>query len=176
MIEREIPPNTLGHEPKVDRSVFVAQGVHLIGMVTLEKNSSIWYNSVLRGDINNIHIHEESNIQDGSIIHVANQFPCVVEPRVTVGHHVNLHACTVQEGCMIGIGAIVLSGAVVGRETIVAAGAVVRERQVLEPQSLYAGVPAKKIRSLSPEMIKENYEASAKYVELAQIYRDKGIL
>lgn len=77
---------------------------------------------------------------------------------------------------MIGIGAIVLSGAVVGRETIVAAGAVVRERQVLEPQSLYAGVPAKKIRSLSPEMIKENYEASAKYVELAQIYRDKGIL
>ena len=111
--------------PAIHPSAFVAPGADVIGRVRLAKASSVWFGCVLRGDVNRIEIGEATNIQDGSILHVDDDHPCLIADHVHVGHHVNLHGCVVGPGAMIGIGAIVLSGARVGAEAIVGAGSVV---------------------------------------------------
>lgn len=156
--------------PKINDDVFLASGVKIIGDVQIGKGSSVWYNSVIRGDVHYIRIGESTNIQDCSMLHVTNGiFPLNIGNKVTVGHSVKLHGCTLQDLCLIGIGAIVLDGATVESNSMVAAGAVVKPGFTVPSGKLVAGVPAKIIRDLTDEEIRD-FEASAfrykKYTEL----------
>jgi len=170
-----VPPQMLEVGPRLHPSVFVARGAQLIGDVRLEADVSIWYNAVLRGDINYISVGEQSNIQDGSVLHVENDLPCVVMDRVVVGHRVVLHGCTVESGCLIGMGAVVLSGARIGRGSVIAAGAVVRENAIVEPFTLMAGVPARFVRTLPESSMASTVGWAAKYVEVARLHRAQGL-
>ncbi len=173
MDKTDLPPGTFTLDPQIHPSVFIAPGAQVMGNVTLGEDSSVWYNAVLRGDINAIKIGDRTNIQDGCILHVTNDDPCIIANDVTVGHHVNLHGCRVEEGCLIGIGAIVLSGAHIKRNSVVAAGAVVLEGMVVEENSLVVGVPGKKIRSVEESNFQKNLLWAKKYRELAQIHKKK---
>lgn len=138
-------------EPRRDASVFVAPGAVVVGDVTLAAGVSVWYNAVLRADGSPIVIGEESNLQDGVVCHVDADAPLIVGRRVSAGHNAVLHGCTVEDECLIGMSATVLSGAVIGTGSLVAAGSVVLEGTVVPPGSLVAGVPAKVRRALTPE-------------------------
>lgn len=140
-----------GHEPKLDPKSFVADTAVVIGQVTLKEYGSIWYNSVARGDINRIEIGCYSNVQDGCVLHVSDQCATILGDFVSVGHNATLHGCTIEDHCLIGMGAIVLNGAVVGSGSIIASGAVVRENHIIPPNSLVAGMPAKIIKSIPEE-------------------------
>ena len=155
----------------VPESVFVADGARIMGDVELGEECSIWFNAVVRGDVNAIRIGKRSNIQDGSIVHVTNDLPCIVGADVTVGHNANLHACTIEEGCLIGIGAIVLSGARVGRGSVIGAGAVVREGEQIEPFSLIVGVPGRLVRTLPLDTYDSHCQWAQKYIGLARAHR-----
>jgi carbonic anhydrase/acetyltransferase-like protein (isoleucine patch superfamily) len=128
----------------------------------------------LRGDINYISIGERTNIQDGCVLHLESEIPCIVGPDVTVGHGAILHGCTIEENCLIGMGAIVLSGAVIKKGSVIAAGALVRENSVVEPYSLMAGVPAKLIRRLPESSADRVLKTAQKYTVVARLHRDKG--
>lgn len=140
-----------GKEPQVHAKTFLADGAIIIGAVTMKEYSSMWCNAVARGDVNRIEIGMYSNVQDNSVLHVADYNPCILGDYVTVGHNAVIHGAIVEDNCLIGIGAIVLTGAVVGRGSIVAAGALVREGQVIPPNSLVVGVPAKVVRAIPEE-------------------------
>ena len=131
--------------PVVEEGAWVASGAVLVGKILVRKGASIWYNCVLRSDMDGaeIEIGEDANIQDGTVVHVDANVPCRVGARVTVGHGAILHACTVEDGAMIAMGATVLTGARIGRGSIVAAGAVVPEGMEVPPGVIAAGVPAK---------------------------------
>ena len=147
--------------PKIHQSVFLASGVKIIGDVEIGEGSSIWYNCVIRGDVHYVKIGRDTNIQDLSMLHVTNNlFPLNIGNKVTIGHSVKLHGCTIQDLTLIGIGAIVLDGAIVEKNSIVAAGAVIKPGFVVPSGKLVAGVPAKVIRDLSENEI-NNFEASA---------------
>ncbi len=158
--------------PKIHPSVFLAEGVKIIGNVEIGEGSSVWYNTVIRGDVHYIKIGTMTNIQDCSMLHVTNgKFPLNIGNKVTIGHAVKLHGCTLNDLCLIGIGAIVLDGAVVEERSMVAAGSVVKPNFIVPSGKLVAGVPAKIIRNLTIEEIDE-FEKSAqryrKYTELTQ--------
>ncbi len=140
-----------GIEPTRDSKSFVAEGARVIGKVTMKEFSSIWFNSVARGDVNSIEIGRYSNIQDNSVLHVADDCPTIIGDYVTVGHNCVIHGATVEDHCLIGIGAIILNNAVVGKGSIVAAGALVREGQVIPPHSLVVGIPGKIIKQIPEE-------------------------
>lgn len=155
--------------PKIDLSVFVADGVRIIGDVTIDEYSSIWYNSVLRGDVQSIKIGKYTNIQDGSVLHVTGEdYPLNIGNFVTVGHMANLHACTVEDFSLIGIGAIVLDGALVEKNSIVAAGSVVTPGMIIKSGYMYAGTPAKLIRSLSDKELAYFEKSAYHYFEIAK--------
>jgi carbonic anhydrase/acetyltransferase-like protein (isoleucine patch superfamily) len=172
--ETDIPEDVLEAEPSIDPSVFIARGAQIIGDVRLAEGCSIWYNVVMRGDINYVEVGPRSNIQDGSILHVVNDRPCIVKEDVTVGHGVILHACTVEPQCLIGMGAIILTGAVIGRGSIIAAGALIPENCVVEPLSLMVGIPGRLLRSLNEENAQTNLEWAEKYMEIAQAHKKRG--
>lgn len=134
--------------PSIHPSAFLAASADVIGRVTLHEESSVWYNATLRGDINEIVIGPRSNVQDNAVIHLADEFPCHVGELVTVGHSAILHACTVKDEVLIGMGAIVLDGAVIGERSIVGAGALVTGGTVIPPGSLVLGSPGKVVRTL----------------------------
>lgn len=156
--------------PQIHNSVFLADGVKIIGDVEIQENSSVWYNSVIRGDVNYIKIGKMTNVQDCSMLHVTNgKFPLNIGDKVTIGHAVKLHGCTIKNICLIGIGAIVLDGAIVEEYSMVAAGSVVKPGFIVPKGKLVAGVPAKIIRDLTPDEI-EDLEASAiRYKKYAEI-------
>ena len=156
--------------PKLGENVFLASGVKIIGDVTIGKDSSVWYNTVIRGDVHYIKIGESTNIQDCSMLHVTNgKFPLNIGNKVTIGHSVSLHGCTLNDLCLIGIGAIILDGAIVESNSMVAAGALVKQNFIVPSGKLVAGVPAKIVRDLTKAEI-ENIEAGAyRYVEYARI-------
>jgi len=167
--ERKVFPYE-GKLPLIHQSVFLASGSKIIGNVEIGKDSSIWYNTVVRGDVHYIKIGVMTNIQDCSMLHVTNNvFPLIIGNRVTVGHSVTLHGCTLKDLCLIGMGAIVLDGAVIEERSMVAAGSVVKQGFVVPTGKLVAGVPAKIIRSLTDEEMLD-FEASAerykKYTEI----------
>jgi carbonic anhydrase/acetyltransferase-like protein (isoleucine patch superfamily) len=137
-----------GKHPIVPPSAYVDESAQLIGDVRLGERSSVWFNSVLRGDINSITIGDDSNVQDCSVLHVQGDIPLVIGSRVTLGHNVTVHACTLEDRTLIGMGAVVLDRAIVGEGSIVAAGAVVRMGMVIPPRTLVAGVPARIVRDL----------------------------
>jgi carbonic anhydrase/acetyltransferase-like protein (isoleucine patch superfamily) len=140
-----------GRTPRIARSVYIAPSADVIGSVELGENSSVWFQCVLRGDIEPIRVGAQSNIQDGSIIHTMRGAPTVVGDGVTVGHRVVLHGCTVENHCLIGMGAVLLNHVRVGEGSIVAAGALVAENTVIPPHSLFMGVPAKLRREVTAD-------------------------
>jgi len=148
--------------PELDESAFVAAGAVVVGQVRLAARSSVWYTAVLRAEAEPITLGERSNLQDGVVCHVDGGYPVVIGAGVSVGHRAVLHGCTVEDDCLIGMGATVLNGAVIGRGSLVAAGAVVLEGTVVPPGSLVAGVPGKVRRELTADEqagIRRNAEA-----------------
>jgi carbonic anhydrase/acetyltransferase-like protein (isoleucine patch superfamily) len=141
----------LERKPSLGEGVYIAQGAVVLGDVTLGDHSSVWYHSVVRGDINRIVIGHHSNIQDNSVVHVADQFPCLLGNYVTVGHGAIVHACTVGDEVLVGMGAIVLDGAVIGEQSLIGAKALVTQGMRIPAGSLVMGTPAKIVRQLAPE-------------------------
>lgn len=161
-----------GKKPKIELASFVAPNVVIIGDVTIEEGASVWYQCVLRGDENPIVIGERTNIQDLTMCHETGGVgPLIVGSDVTVGHRAVLHGCTIEDRCLIGMGAIIMDRAVIGTESIVAAGAVVLEGIKFPPRSLIAGVPAKVRRELTNDDLQTIDYSSAHYVEHAQAHR-----
>jgi len=145
-----------GKSPVIAPSCYVDESAQLIGDVTLGENASVWMNTVLRGDVHYIRVGANSNIQDCSVLHgMLGQWPVEVGEWVTVGHNVTLHGCVVEDRCLIGMGSIILNGARIGAGSIIAAGTVITEKTIVEPGSLWAGVPGKFIKKLenADEMI-----------------------
>ncbi len=149
----------------------MAPGADVIGRVSLARDASVWFGCVLRGDVNRIVVGASTNIQDGSILHVDDDHPCLIADHVHVGHHANLHGCVVERGAMIGIGAIVLSGARVGAGAIVGAGSVVLEGTRVPPRTLVVGAPARLVRKVTERDLAYVRRWVAKYVRLARAYR-----
>ncbi|MEY2994121.1 MAG: 2,3,4,5-tetrahydropyridine-2,6-dicarboxylate N-acetyltransferase [Pseudomonadota bacterium] len=148
--------------PQVHPSAWVAEEAQVMGNVSLAAGSSVWFNAVLRGDTERIVIGEESNVQDGCVLHADHGLPLIVGDRVTIGHKVMLHGCQIGDESLIGIGAVVLNGAVIGKNCLVGAGSLVTEGKSFPDGSMIMGVPAKVVRQLSPEQI-EGLRMSAKH-------------
>jgi len=141
----------LRKQPKLGRGVYIAQGAVVIGDVTLGAHSSVWYNAVVRGDINRIVIGHHTNIQDNAVLHLADDFPCLVGNWVTVGHGAIVHACQVGDEVLVGMGAVILDGAVIGKQSLIGAKALVKQGMKIPPGSLVLGAPAKIVRKLAPK-------------------------
>jgi carbonic anhydrase/acetyltransferase-like protein (isoleucine patch superfamily) len=154
-------------EPKVAEALFIAWNAEVAGDVTLAPETSVWFSATLRGDIEPITLGRGSNVQDGAVLHTDFGLPCVVGERVTIGHQAILHGCRVEDDCLIGMGAVVLSGAVIGKESVVGAGALVTEGKTFPPRSLILGSPAKAVRTLDDEAIEKVRRNGEVYVELA---------
>ncbi len=163
-----------GVQPVIHPSAFVAEGACLIGDVRLGKDVSVWFNAVLRGDINSIRVGDRTNIQDGAVLHVTHDLPVIIGPDVTVGHHAVVHACTLEECSLIGMNAVVLDNARVGPYAIVAAGAVVRENFVVPEGVLVAGVPARIVRALTGEERTQLKASASDYVRYARSYLESA--
>ena len=160
-----------GTKPTLNGNVFIVESAEIIGDVVIGENSSVWYNAVIRGDVNSIRIGMNTNVQDGCLLHVRHEYPLEVGSNVTVGHGAILHACKVEDHCLIGMGAIVLDNALIKKYTLVAAGAVVKNGSEFEEGVLLAGVPAKVVRSINNEERHMIDESAQHYVEYAQMYR-----
>lgn len=163
-------------KPLVPVSAFVAPGAVVIGAVVLGEQSSVWYGAVLRGDINRISLGAQSNVQDGSVLHVSDTHACIVGERVTIGHRAVVHACTVGDEVLIGMGAIILDGAVIGPRSIIGAGALVTKDTIVPEGSLVLGSPARVIRALTGEEQAANAALAMKYVEVSRRYLDLALV
>ncbi len=152
------------------KAVFVAESADIAGEVYLEEDVSVWYNVSMRGDLAPIYVGKGSNVQDGSVVHVAPQLPARIGSGVTVGHGCIVHACTIADGCLIGMGATILDGSEIGEQSIVGAGALVTQHKKFPPKSLILGSPAKLVRSLSDEEIRGIEENAEEYIRLAKEY------
>jgi carbonic anhydrase/acetyltransferase-like protein (isoleucine patch superfamily) len=168
---RAIVDRYLARVPTVAGEVLIAPGAAIVGDVRLSDDVSIWYGAVLRGDIAEIVIGARTNIQDGTVIHVADDTPCIVGADTVVGHRAMLHACRVEDACLIGMQATILDEAVIGRGSIVGAGALVTQRTVIPPRSLVLGAPARVVRTLTEGDEQFHRDAAAKYVRLKENYR-----
>ena len=157
-------------KPNIAPTAFIAEGAQIIGGVTIGENASILFNSVLRGDINDIRIGDFSNIQDNSTLHVADEWPCIVGNYVTVGHGVNLHGCTIEDEVMVGMGAIIMNGVVVGYQSTIGAGALIPPNTKIPPRSLVVGVPAKVKREMPESESAKNKYWAEKYVRVTRKY------
>ncbi|MBK7630010.1 MAG: gamma carbonic anhydrase family protein [Ignavibacteriales bacterium] len=159
--------------PDLHESVFLASGVKIVGDVKIGKDSSIWYNTVIRGDVHYVKIGEMTNIQDCSMLHVTNgRYPLNIGNKVTIGHSVKLHGCTLQDLCLIGIGSIILDGALIESISMVAAGAVVKPNYVVPSGKLVAGVPARVVRDLTQEEINDLEASARRYKKYTEITAD----
>jgi carbonic anhydrase/acetyltransferase-like protein (isoleucine patch superfamily) len=157
--------------PTIHPTAFVAPNATVLGDTTLGAESSVWFATVLRGDMAPISIGAQSNIQDGTIVHVDEGVPCIVGPRVGVGHRVILHGCEVEEDCLIGMGSILLNRVKIGKGSVVAAGAVLTEGMIVPPGSLVMGVPGKVVRRVDAELAKRIEGTWRHYVEQAKRYK-----
>ncbi|MGC9162631.1 MAG: gamma carbonic anhydrase family protein [Thiomonas sp.] len=153
--------------PEIAADAYVAPGAHVMGRVRLQPRSSVWFGAVLRGDNEPLDIGEESNVQDGSVLHTDPGYPLTVGPRVTIGHQAMLHGCTIGEGSLIGIQAVILNGAQIGRNCLVGAGALVTEGKVFPDGVLILGAPARVARELTPQDIAAMQANTQHYVERA---------
>ena len=160
-----------GKPPKIDGSVYLADGATVIGDVTLMEDVSVWTGAVLRGDNDWIRVGAGTNIQEGAVLHADPDCPLTVGENVTVGHQAMLHGCTVGDGALIGIQAVVLNGAVIGKNCLVGAGALVTEGKRFPDNALIIGTPARAVREVTPEQLKQMHADTADYVERARRYR-----
>jgi carbonic anhydrase/acetyltransferase-like protein (isoleucine patch superfamily) len=165
----------LGQRPVLGQGVYIAKTAVVIGDVTIGDHSSVWYHSVLRGDINRIVVGHHTNIQDNAVLHLADDYACIVGNWVTVGHSAIVHACTVGDECLIGMGAVVLDGAVIGEQCLIGARALVTQRMQIPPGSLVMGSPAKVVRPLTSEERAGLKHWAEKYVANAAYCLEKKI-
>jgi carbonic anhydrase/acetyltransferase-like protein (isoleucine patch superfamily) len=156
--------------PLIHPTAFIAPGAVVIGDVSLGEEASVWYNAVVRADMEPITIGERSNVQDGSVIHVDEGIPCTIGRRVVVGHRVILHGCRVEDDCLIGMGSVVLNQAAIGAGSLVAAGAVVPEGMVVPARSVVMGVPGRIVRQVDDQMARRMAEGWQHYVRLARAH------
>lgn len=159
------------HAPEIDPSAFVADTATLVGNVTLEANASVWFGATLRGDNEPITIGENSNVQEGTVMHTDPGYPLAIGKNVTVGHQAMLHGCTVGDGSLIGIQAVVLNGARIGKGCLVGAGALVTEGKQFPDHSLILGSPAKVVRTLTQEDLLRLEATAASYVARGQLFK-----
>lgn len=161
-----------GFTPQFGENCFFADNATVIGDVIMGDNCSVWFNAVVRGDVHFIRIGNKVNIQDGAVIHCTYQkAPTTIGNNVSIAHNAIVHGCTINDNVLIGMGAIIMDHVVIGSNTIVAAGALVLENSILEPESIYAGMPAKKIKSISKELVQGQIERIANsYITYASWY------
>jgi carbonic anhydrase/acetyltransferase-like protein (isoleucine patch superfamily) len=166
-------------EPQIPDSCFIAPSADIIGNVVIGENSSVWFQTVIRGDVNYVRIGSRTNIQDGSVLHVTREkspmkgAPLLIGDDVTIGHRVTLHGCTIKNRILIGMGAVILDGAVIDDDSIVAAGALVTKDKVFPPRSLIQGAPAKAVRELTSEEIAFMKISASNYVNDTRIYDEQ---
>jgi len=161
-----------GITPNIHESVFMCEGVKIIGDVEIGRDCSVWYNTVIRGDVHYIRIGERTNVQDLSMLHVTNGvYPLIIGNGVVIGHSVAIHGCTIHDNCLLGIGSRVLDGAIVNKYSLIAAGALVKEHFEVPEGVLIAGVPGKIIRDLTQKEIDKIKSMSDHYVEYVKEYR-----
>ena len=175
MLVNEQLDTFLLRKPVLGRGVYVAQGAVVLGDVTLGEHSSVWCNAVLRGDINRIVVGHHSNIQDNAVLHLADDLPCVLGDYVTVGHGAIVHACTVGDDVLVGMGLVILDGAVIGAQSLLGAGALITPGTQIPPGSLVLGSPAKVVRELSPQERTELRALAEKYARAAAYYLEHNI-
>ncbi len=167
----------LKYSPKIGEKTWIAENAMIIGCCEIGKDSSVWFGSVVRGDVNYIKIGDRSNIQDLSIIHVMHVpkgsddgYPTIIGDDVTVGHSVTLHGCKIGNGCLIGMSAILMNGCEIGEESMVAAGSIVTQNKKFPPRSMIMGTPAKVIRQLNEDEIANIYKSAQDYVSYKNDY------
>ena len=160
-----------GHTPEIDPAAWVAPGAVVAGRVRIGPDSGVWYTTVVRADMESVTVGAGSNLQDGTVVHADPGFPAVIGDGVTVGHRAVVHGCTVEDDCLIGMGAVVLNGAVVGAGSLVAAGAVVSQGMVVPPRSLVAGVPGKVRRETTDGDLATVRASAAGYRHLLGVHR-----
>lgn len=163
----------LGEIPKIDSTVYIAENATIIGKVSIKKNSSIWFQSVLRGDINTIEIGEGTNIQDLTVIHLSSDTGVKIGDQVTVGHACIIHGCTIDNKVIVGMGTTILDGAKIGEGSIIGANSLITKDKVFEPGMLILGSPAKAIRKLTDEEIKSIEQSAQNYMHEANIYKEE---
>lgn len=153
-----------GIKPKIAKNTFLADNCVVAGEVEIDEGSSIWFNTVVRGDVNFIKIGKEVNIQDGVVVHCTYQkYPTIIKDRVSVGHSAVIHGCTIEEDVLIGMGAIIMDNVTIHSNTVIAAGSVVVPNTIVEADSVYAGIPAKKIKDIDEKLLKTIHETTEHY-------------
>ncbi|MFW5967778.1 MAG: gamma carbonic anhydrase family protein [Persicimonas sp.] len=161
-----------GTMPELAEGVYIAPGAKVIGRVRMGSKASVWYNAVIRGDLEPIEIGPRTNVQDNSVIHIeSGEFPTIIGADVTIGHKALIHACTIEDNCLIGMGSIILDGATIEENSLIAAGAVVTPGTTIPAGSLAVGTPARVVRQVTDEEIASFGESAAHYVELADRHR-----
>ena len=158
--------------PRIHPSVFIAPGAHVIGDVVIGRGSSVWFTAVLRADLHKIRVGQGTNIQDGCLLHVDHDKPCILGNGIVMGHQATAHACVVGDGVLIGIGARVLSGAKIGAFSLIGAGAIVLENARIPERSLVLGVPGRVVRKLTPKEAATHIPWAKRYTELARKYKE----
>lgn len=161
-----------GHTPEVDPTAWIAPSAVVAGRVSLGPRSAVWYTAVVRAEFEPVTLGAGSNLQDGCVVHTDPGFPATIGTDVTVGHRAVLHGCTIEDRCLIGMGAVVMNGAVIGAGSLVAAGAVVSQGTVVPPGSMVVGVPGKVHRDLSDDEIAIHDASAAAYRHLLGVHRD----
>ena len=159
------------HVPEIDASSFVADSASVIGKVTLQANTTVWFGVSLRGDNERITIGENSNVQEGTVMHTDMGYPLTVGKCVNIGHQAMLHGCTIGDGSLVGIQAVILNGAVIGKGCLVGAGALVTEGKTFPDHSLIIGAPAKVARQLTPEEVGALQGSADSYVKRGQLFK-----
>lgn len=163
-----------GKVPKIHDSVFIAENACIIGDVEIGKDSSVWFSTVIRGDVNYIRIGEQTNIQDLSMLHVERGlYPLLIGNQVTIGHSVTLHGCRIMDRCLIGMGVVILNNAEIGEESIIGAGSLITENTIIPPRSLVVGSPGKVKRQITSDELKWIKRSARNYVNYVHRYRKK---
>lgn len=159
--------------PEIHSEAFVAQSAQVLGQVEVEEGGNIWYNTVIRGDVEPIHIGKNTNVQDLCMIHTSHGFPVHIGCGVTIGHRAICHGCTIEDNVLIGMGSIILDGAVIESNVIIGAGSLVPPNKRIPSKSLVMGSPAKVVRALTEEEIESIKQSARGYVELSQHHKLK---
>ena len=157
--------------PQIPDSCFIAENTDIIGDVEIGEKSSVWFGTVIRGDMHQIRIGNRTNIQDNSVVHVTtNISPTIIGNSVTIGHGAIIHGCTIEDNCLIGMGSIIMDLAVVGEGSVIAAGALISSNTIIPPRTLKVGIPAKPLREITDDEYTEILESAQHYIDFAQEY------
>lgn len=163
-----------GSQTRIHITSFVARSADVVGDVEIGEEANVWFQAVIRGDVERIRIGARTNIQDGCIIHADEGFPCLIDAEVTVGHRCVIHGAQIGRRVLVGMGAVVMNGAKIGDESIIGAGALVPQNREIPPRSLVLGAPAKIVRTLTEDEVANIAQSAAHYVDIAQEYKMAG--